>query len=81
MARLHRILILAGLGVGAWLLLRSECCCRCRESSDIVGNPVSMVFHRDGCRLYEPGKASPTFINADEAVGEGYRPCGVCKPA
>ncbi len=50
------------------------------QSNAYHGNPDSMVFHRDGCRLYSPGIDGPAFDSAQAAVDSGYRPCGICNP-
>jgi hypothetical protein len=44
----------------------------------IVGGPGLVRFHRPSCPL-AAGRAWPTLARHD-AVDEGRRPCGVCKP-
>ena len=44
------------------------------------GNTDSLVFHRPECR-YSKNKSCTAVFNAREnAIQDGYKPCGACKP-
>ncbi|MDR1668992.1 MAG: MBL fold metallo-hydrolase [Oscillospiraceae bacterium] len=45
-----------------------------------IGNVNSRVFHRPSCSGLPAEKNRVTFGTREEAVGEGYKPCGICKP-
>jgi len=45
-----------------------------------LGNPDSLVFHRQDCRYSKNKKCTAVFNTRETAVQEGYKPCGVCKP-
>lgn len=44
------------------------------------GNTKSGVFHRPGCQHYNCKNCVAVFSTRDEAVANGYRPCGNCRP-
>lgn len=76
------VILTAAAAVGAFVLVRSLL--RPRNAAPVgggyFGNPESMVFHRQECRLYSPGEEVPFFRDRQSAVEQGYRPCGVCSP-
>lgn len=45
-----------------------------------IGNKNSKVFHQDSCRSLPDLKNQVKFTNREEAVQQGYKPCGICKP-
>lgn len=47
-----------------------------------IANARSGVFHRDGCQYVKRMKPSNMveYLNRDKAIGDGYRPCKVCRP-
>lgn len=45
-----------------------------------AANESTGVFHRIGCRRFDGGADAPAFTTRDEALAEGYRPCGICRP-
>ena len=44
------------------------------------GNVKSHVFHRPSCRDYNCKNCIEIFRSRADAVADGYRPCGRCKP-
>ena len=44
------------------------------------GNTSSRIFHQSGCKVYDCKNCTAVFQNRDQAIGSGYRPCGMCKP-
>lgn len=44
------------------------------------GNTKSGVFHRPGCQHYNCKNCVAVFTTRDEAIANGYRPCGTCRP-
>lgn len=44
------------------------------------GNVNSRVFHRKGCRYYDCKNCTAVFQSREEALGAGFKPCGLCKP-
>ncbi|MEN6351414.1 MAG: hypothetical protein ABFD08_18735 [Syntrophomonas sp.] len=42
-------------------------------------NYRTKVFHKFSC-IHSNSKDITTFLNRDQALGSGYRPCGICKP-
>lgn len=47
---------------------------------DFVGNKSSKRFHKATCRHLPSEKNRVTFKTREEAIGDGYEPCKVCKP-
>lgn len=45
-----------------------------------LGNPRSMKFHYPDCRTIKHPENFVTIESRDEAIAEGYVPCGVCNP-
>lgn len=45
-----------------------------------VANPATAVFHRIDCRAARNLSGTPLFTSAEDAILEGYRPCGLCRP-
>jgi len=73
------VLLVAAGALGALLAMRP----RQRKTGAVgayVGNPDSMVLHRLECRQYEASDDAPVFIEREEAIAMGYRPCGICQP-
>lgn len=50
-----------------------------QQSKTVVITPTGSKFHNPGCRTLSRSK-SLTELTRDEAVAQGYEPCGVCKP-
>ena len=48
--------------------------------SEFLGNPSSFVFHNPNCRYSKNGKCTAVFTTREDALQQGYKPCGVCKP-
>ncbi len=48
--------------------------------ANFVGNKNSKVYHKKSCSSAKSMKEANKvgFVTADEAVDEGYKPCGVC---
>lgn len=49
-------------------------------SKDYIGNLNSHVFHLPSCSSLPAEKNRIYFKSRNEAVSQGYRPCGRCKP-
>lgn len=51
-------------------------------ASAYVGNSNSMKFHYEGCRAEQKIRADHRVYleTRDEAIANGYKPCGICKP-
>ena len=77
---LTRLLLLLGAVVGGYVLLFKSGPSQDAPEPELAGNPGTHVFHKRGCRLYHPHPGDPVFIDRDEALDAGFRPCGVCKP-
>jgi competence protein ComEC len=50
------------------------------EETVYIGNLRSHVFHRDTCASLPAEKNQVLFESRDQAVEEGYTPCGQCQP-
>ena len=50
------------------------------DTSKLIGNTGTLVFHNPDCQYSKSKKCTATFNNKDEAILEGYKPCGTCKP-
>lgn len=44
------------------------------------GNVKSHVFHQPSCRDFNCKNCVETFQSREDAIANGYRPCGRCKP-
>ena len=44
------------------------------------GTTKSQVFHGQGCQYYNCKNCTVMFNNHEEAVSNGYHPCGNCRP-
>ncbi|WP_278967769.1 nuclease [Megasphaera elsdenii] len=49
-------------------------------AAEYLGNPRSMKFHYTDCRTIKHPENFVTIESRDEAIAEGYVPCGVCNP-
>lgn len=49
-------------------------------AADYLGNPKSMKFHYANCRTIKHPENFVPFDSRDEAINNGYVPCGVCNP-
>lgn len=49
-------------------------------AAEYLGNPRSMKFHYTDCRTIKHPENFVTIESRDEAIAEGYVPCGVCTP-
>ncbi|RLB97789.1 MAG: hypothetical protein DRH34_14735 [Deltaproteobacteria bacterium] len=50
------------------------------DTSKLTGNTGTLVFHSSGCKYSKSKKCTAIFNTRDEAIQEGYKPCGTCKP-
>ena len=50
------------------------------KGSEFLGNPDSLVFHSPDCRYSKNEKCTAVFRSREDALQQGYKPCGVCKP-
>ncbi len=46
----------------------------------LFGNTDSLVFHTPDCRYSKNKHCTAVFNTRENAIQEGYKPCGVCKP-
>jgi hypothetical protein len=46
----------------------------------LFGNTDSLVFHTPDCRYSKNKHCTAIFNTRENAIQEGYKPCGVCKP-
>jgi endonuclease YncB( thermonuclease family) len=51
-----------------------------QSTGDYHGNTNSMIFHAPGCKVYNCKNCTAVFITREEAIGAGYKPCGICNP-
>ena len=49
-------------------------------AAEYLGTPRSMKFHYTNCRTIKHPENFVTIESRDEAIAEGYVPCGVCNP-
>ncbi|WP_299983723.1 hypothetical protein [Desulfobacula sp.] len=47
---------------------------------NLLGNTGSHVFHSLDCQYSKSKKCTAVFNTREEALLEGYKPCGICKP-
>ena len=45
-----------------------------------IGNTKTKKFHLTSCSGLPKADNQTTFETRDDAVGQGYTPCGICKP-
>ena len=50
------------------------------NTSKWIGNTGTLVFHSSGCKFSKSKKCTAVFNNREQAIQEGYKPCGICKP-
>jgi len=50
------------------------------EIPKLSGNTSTYVFHSPGCKFSKSKKCTSFFKTREEAIQEGYKPCGICKP-
>jgi micrococcal nuclease len=53
------------------------------DQSDVAGyhgNVNSKVFHQPSCKYYNCQNCTAIFKSREEAVSQGYKPCGMCRP-
>jgi hypothetical protein len=50
------------------------------NSPGLLGNTGSLVFHTPDCQFSKSKKCTAVFSTREEAIQEGYKPCGACKP-
>ena len=46
----------------------------------LLGNTETHVFHKSDCNFAESKNCTAVFNTGDEAIKDGYKPCGICKP-
>ena len=44
------------------------------------GNTSSHVFHNPDCKFSKSKKCTASFSTREEAIRDGYKPCGACNP-
>lgn len=59
------------IGVAVILLL---------QPNKLIGNKNTKVFHAPDCKFSQQIKHKKYFINYEDAVNYGYKPCKICKP-
>jgi micrococcal nuclease len=50
------------------------------QTTILHGNIKSHVFHKSTCSQYDCENCRQEFVSKAEAMSEGYRPCGMCRP-
>lgn len=50
------------------------------QKASYLGNPKTKKFHRPTCRTIKHPENFVAINSRNEAVTDGYTPCGVCKP-
>ena len=46
----------------------------------LLGNTETHVFHKSDCNFAESKNCTAVFNARDDAIKEGYKPCGICNP-
>ena len=46
----------------------------------LLGNTETQVFHKSDCNFAESKNCTAVFSTRDDAIKEGYNPCGICSP-
>ncbi len=50
------------------------------DTPKLLGNTGTLVFHSFGCKYLKSKNCTAVFNNREEAIQEGYKPCGACNP-
>ena len=50
------------------------------DTSKFIGNTGTLVFHSSDCKYSKSKKCTADFNTKEEAIQEGYKPCGTCNP-
>lgn len=50
------------------------------DTPKLLGNTGTLVFHNFDCKFAKSKKCTAAFNTNEEAIQEGYKPCGTCKP-
>ena len=50
------------------------------DNLKLSGNTGTYVFHSSDCKFSKSKKCTSFFNTREEAIQEGYKPCGICKP-
>ncbi|MEN8212391.1 MAG: Ada metal-binding domain-containing protein, partial [Thermodesulfobacteriota bacterium] len=50
------------------------------DTSKLIGNTGTLVVHNPDCQYSKSEKCTAVFKTKEEAMKEGYKPCGTCKP-
>jgi len=50
------------------------------DISKLIGNTGTLVFHNSDCKHSKSEKCTAAFSTKGDAIQEGYKPCGTCKP-
>ena len=50
------------------------------NSGQLLGNTESRVFHNPDCKFSKSKNCTAVFKTNKEAIQDGYKPCGICKP-
>jgi hypothetical protein len=51
-----------------------------QQAGPYHGNTSSRIFHQSGCKMFDCINCTEVVQNRDQAIGSGYRPCGMYKP-
>jgi len=46
----------------------------------LLGNTGTQVFHKSDCNFATSKNCTAVFNARDDAIKEGYKPCGICNP-
>ncbi|MCP4673536.1 MAG: hypothetical protein GY857_19790 [Desulfobacula sp.] len=50
------------------------------DTAKLIGNTGTLVLHSPDCKYSKSKKCTAVFNTRHEAIKEGYKPCGTCKP-
>ena len=50
------------------------------DSPKLLGNTGTLVFHSPDCKFSKSKKCTAIFDTSEEAIQNGYKSCGICKP-
>lgn len=50
------------------------------EMPKLLGNTGSLVFHHPDCKYSTSKNCTAVFNTREDALQEGYKPCGTCNP-
>ena len=50
------------------------------DTSKLIGNTGTLVFHSPDCQYSKSEKCTAIFSTREEAIQKGFKACGTCKP-